>query len=200
MTRSYTARGSLLARMPGDEWQRFANLRAYLGWMYAHPGKKLLFMGCEFAQEKEWNYDTSLDWHLLDKPEHKGIQSLVRDLNHAYAGTPALHQRDCDASGFKWLVGGDVENSVFAFARFDDQGGTAIAVSNFTPIPRTNYRIGVPHAGHYKECVNTDAGVYGGSNVGNLGGVESDAIAAHGEAQSISVVLPPLSTLIFELA
>ena len=192
-------KGSLLARMPGDEWQRFANLRAYLGWMYAHPGKKLLFMGCEFAQKKEWNYDMSLDWHLLDDPNHKGVQSLVRDLNHAYVGTPALHERDCDAAGFKWLVGGDLENSVFSFARFDDVGGMVVTASNFTPVPRTHYRIGVPKAGHYKEIVNTDAGVYGGANLGNLGGVDSDVTPSHGEQQSIVVTLPPLSTLIFSL-
>ena len=190
-------KGSLLARMPGDEWQRFANLRAYLGWMYAHPGKKLLFMGCEFAQEKEWNYDTSLDWHLLDAPNHKGVQALVRDLNRTYTATPALYERDCDASGFKWLVGGDLENSVFAFARFDEGGGLVVAASNFTPVPRTHYRIGVPKAGHYREIVNTNAGVYGGSNLGNLGGVDSESVAAHGEQQSIVVTLPPLSTLIF---
>ncbi len=190
-------KGSLLARMPGDEWQRFANLRAYLGWMFAHPGKKLLFMGCEFAQEKEWNHDTSLDWHLLEQPNHKGVQTLVRDLNHSYASTPALHERDCEAEGFKWLVGGDTENSVFAFARFGAHGDLAVAVSNFTPISRTNYRVGVPRAGFYKEAVNTDAGAYGGANLGNMGGVQSESAPAHGEAQSIVLTLPPLSTLIF---
>ena len=190
-------KGSLLARMPGDEWQRFANLRAYLGFMYAHPGKKLLFMGCEFGQDREWNHDHSLDWHLLDAPNHKGVQSLVRDLNHVYAATPALYERDCEASGFKWLIGGDVENSVFAFARFGDNGGIAVAVSNFTPVPRTNYRIGVPKAGHYKEAVNTDAATYAGSNIGNLGGVDSEPVSVHGEEQSINVTLPPLSTLVF---
>ena len=189
-------KGSLLARMPGDEWQRFANLRAYLGWMFAHPGKKLLFMGCEIAQEKEWNHDTSLDWHLLENPNHKGVQSLVRDLNHNYAATPALHERDCEAEGFKWLVGGDTENSVFAFARFGAHGDLAIAVSNFTPVPRTNYRVGVPRAGFYKESLNTDAAVYGGSNLGNMGGVHSEDVGAHGEGQSIVLTLPPLSTLI----
>ena len=190
-------KGSLLARMPGDEWQRFANLRAYLGFMFAHPGKKLLFMGCEFAQEKEWNHDRSLDWHLLDDPMHKGIQNLVRDLNHTYAGTPALYERDTEASGFKWLVGGDVENSVFAFARLGDHGGLAVAACNFTPVPRTNYRIGVPRAGHYKETLNTDAGTYAGSNLGNMGGVDSEGVPAHGEEQSIVVTLPPLATVIF---
>lgn len=190
-------KGSLLARMPGDEWQRFANLRAYLGFMYAHPGKKLLFMGCEFAQEREWNHNQSLDWHLLDNPHHKGVQSLVRDLNHAYAALPALYERDCEASGFKWLIGGDTENSVFAFARFGEHGDVAIAVCNFTPVPRTNYRIGVPRAGHYREVLNTDAEIYGGSNLGNLGGLQTEDVGVHGEAQSIVATLPPLATLIF---
>ena len=190
-------KGSLLDRMPGDEWQRFANLRAYLGFMFAHPGKKLLFMGCEFAQVREWNHDGSLDWHLLDEANHKGIQTLVRDLNMTYKALPALFERDCEAEGFKWLVDGDTSNSVFAFARFGQHGALAVAVCNFTPVPRTNYRIGVPRAGHYKEAVNTDAATYSGSNVGNLGGVSSEAVATHGEDQSISVTLPPLATLIF---
>ncbi len=193
-------KGSLLDRMPGDTWQRFANLRAYLGFMYAHPGKKLLFMGCEFGQKREWNYDASLDWHLLDDPNHKGVQSLVRDLNHAYAATPALYQRDCDPEGFKWLVGGDSENSVFAFARIGEDGALAVAISNFTPMPRTNYRVGVPRAGEYKETVNTDAEAYAGSNMGNMGGVPSEPVASHGEDNSIVLTLPPLSTMIFTLA
>ena len=188
---------SLLGRMPGDQWQRFTNLRAYLGFMYAHPGKKLLFMGCEFAQEREWNHNQSLDWHLLDDPNHKGVQTLIRDLNAVYRDQPALHQRDCEADGFKWLVGGDVENSVFAFARFGQHGALAVAVCNFTPVPRTNYRIGVPRAAFYKETMNTDAAAYAGSNVGNLGGVTSEQVAAHGEEHSIVVTLPPLATMIF---
>jgi 1,4-alpha-glucan branching enzyme len=192
-------KGSLLDRMPGDTWQKFANLRAYLGFMFAHPGKKLLFMGCEFGQAREWNHDNSLDWHLLDDPNHAGVQALVRDLNKAYAGTPALYERDCEASGFKWLIGGDAENSVFAFARMGDDESLAIVVSNFTPVPRTNYQIGVPKAGHYKETVNTDAALYAGSNLGNLGGVESMPEGRHGEAQSISVTIPPLATVIFTL-
>ncbi len=190
-------KGSLLGRMPGDEWQRFANLRAYLGFMYAHPGKKLLFMGCEFGQEREWNYNHSLDWHLLDNPNHKGVQNLVRDLNGIYAGCPALHERDCEGSGFRWLVGDDVANSVFAFARFGEHDGIAVAVCNFTPVPRTNYRVGVPRSGHYKEAINTDAQGYAGSNLGNYGGVSSEEVPCHGEAQSVVVTLPPLATVIF---
>ena len=192
-------KGSLIDRMPGDTWQKFANLRAYLGFMFTHPGKKLLFMGCEFAQVREWNHDRSLDWHLLQDPNHKGIQTLVRDLNHLYAGTPALHELDCAEAGFQWLVNGDTQNSVFAYARHGEFGGLAIAVANFTPMPRTNYRIGVPKAGTYKEALNTDASCYAGSNMGNCGGVDSDPEPAHGETQSICVTLPPLATVVFTL-
>ncbi len=193
-------KGSLLDRMPGDTWQKFANLRAYLGFMFTHPGKKLLFMGCEFAQVREWNHDRSLDWHLLADPNHKGIQTLVRDLNHLYAATPALYERDCEEAGFQWLVGGDTQNSVFAYARHGDADGLAIVVANFTPVPRTNYRIGVPKPGHYKEALNTDAGCYAGSNIGNCGGLDSSPEPAHGEAQSLCVTLPPLATVVFTLA
>ncbi|WP_158809864.1 1,4-alpha-glucan branching protein GlgB [Beijerinckia sp. L45] len=190
-------KGSLLDRMPGDEWQRFANLRAYLGFMWTHPGKKLLFMGCEFAQAKEWNYNQSLDWHLLDQPNHKGVQSLVRDLNATYRATPALYERDCEASGFQWLVGGDADNSVLAFARYGDDASLAVVACNFTPVPRSNYRIGVPRAGFYREILNTDAEVYGGANMGNLGGIEAEAIPSHGEDYSIALTLPPLATIAF---
>ena len=192
-------KGSLLDRMPGDTWQKFANLRAYLGFMFTHPGKKLLFMGCEFAQAHEWNHDRSLDWHLLEDPNHKGIQSLVRDLNHLYAATPALHELDCEASGFQWLIGGDTQNSVFVYARHGDGGGLAIVAANFTPVPRTNYKVGVPRPGHYKEALNTDAGAYNGSNVGNMGGVDSQPEPLHGEAQCITLTLPPLATVVFTL-
>ena len=163
--------------------------------MFANTCKKLLFMGCELDQEKEWNHDPSLDWHLLDQPNHKGSQSLVRDLNRNYAATPALHERDCEAEGFKWLIGGATENSVFAFARFGSHGDLAVAVSNFTPVPRTNYRVGVPKPGFYRESVNTDAEVYGGSNLVNMGGVHSEDVGAHGEGHSVVLTLPPLSTL-----
>jgi len=194
-------KGSLITKMPGDQWQKFANLRAYFGFMWAHPGKKLLFMGCEFAQPREWNHDSSLDWHLLDVPEHRGVQSTIRDLNRLYAATPALYERDCEGSGFRWIVGDDQENSVFAFARFGDtQNSLAIIVSNFTPVPREGYRIGVPLPGHYIEAFNSDAEVYGGSNLGNAGGVDSEAIESHGEAQSIALTLPPLATVILVLS
>jgi 1,4-alpha-glucan branching enzyme len=190
-------KASLISKMPGDTWQRFANLRAYFGFMWGHPGKKLIFMGDELAQTREWNHDSSIDWHLLEDPNHRGIQKLACDLNAFYAATPALHERDCEATGFRWIVGDDQDNSVFAFARFGDAfQSLAIVVSNFTPVPREHYRIGVPLQGFYREAVNTDAALYGGSNLGNLGGLYAEETPSHGEAFSISLTLPPLSTLI----
>jgi 1,4-alpha-glucan branching enzyme len=192
-------KGSILGKMPGDRWQRFANLRAYYGFMWGHPGKKLLFMGGEFGQEREWNHDHSLDWHLLEDPLHRGVKDLVRDLNRAYRDLPALHERDCEAGGFQWLVSDDADNSVIAWARFGaDPGRVAIVISNFTPVPRAGYHLGVPLPGHYREVVNTDAALYGGSNVGNMGGVTAVAEEAHGRPQSIFVTLPPLATIILE--
>jgi 1,4-alpha-glucan branching enzyme len=191
-------KGSLIGKMPGDEWQRFANLRAYFGFMWGHPGKKLLFMGGEFAQLREWNHDFSLDWHLLQNRFHGGMQKLVRDLNTAYCTLPALHERDCEPSGFKWIVGDDQDKSILAFARFGDtEGEVAIVVSNFTPVPRKSYRVGVPCAGFYREVVNTDSGFYGGSDVGNGGGLEATTVPSHGEAFSLELMVPPLATVIF---
>ena len=188
---------SLLGKMPGDRWQRFANLRAYYTFMFGHPGKKLLFMGAEFAQEREWNHDTSLDWHLLADPAHAGVQRLVRDLNALYRATPALHARDCDANGFEWIDASDSANSVLSFLR---KGGPeheiAMIVVNFTPVPRQNYRIGVPAPGFYREALNSDAAMYGGSNLGNAGGVVAEPVPWHGRANSISLTLPPLGGLI----
>ena len=191
-------KGSLLGKMPGDRWQKFANLRAYFGFMWGHPGKKLLFMGGEFGQEREWNHNQSLDWHLLDDPAHAGVKDAIRDLNRLYVSTPALHSRDTEAAGFEWLVADDQDNSVIAWARKGREAGQiAVVVSNFTPVPRENYRIGVPAAGYYREAFNSDAGIYGGSNVGNMGGREADATQSHGQAHSLSLTLPPLSTMIF---
>jgi len=191
-------KSSLLEKMPGDSWQRFANLRAYLGFMYGHPGKKLLFMGGEFAQDREWNHDRSLDWHLLEKPEHAGMQRLVRDLNRLYREIPALHQRDCEADGFEWIDGGDKAASVLSFLR---RGGNpnhhAVVVCNFTPVVRQSYRVGVPEPLHYREIFNSDAAVYGGTNVGNGGGVSAAPTPWHGKPWSIELTLPPLATLIF---
>ncbi|MGU3359821.1 1,4-alpha-glucan branching protein GlgB [Methylobacterium sp. M6A4_1b] len=191
-------KGSLLGKMPGDRWQKFANLRAYYGFMWGHPGKKLLFMGCEFGQEKEWNHNQSLDWHLLEDGMHQGVKDLIRDLNHLYASTPALHSRDTEAGGFQWLVADDQDNSVIAWARKGrEPDEIAIVVSNFTPVPREGYRIGVPAAGSYREAINSDAERYGGSNIGNMGGVQAEAIASHGQPYSVSLTIPPLATTIF---
>lgn len=190
-------KGSLLDKMPGDAWQKFANLRAYYGFMWAHPGKKLLFMGCEFAQGREWNFNQSLDWHLLDDPNgwHAGVQHLVRDLNHTYRDQSALYALDFNPRGFEWLVVDDHENSVFAFARRDDQGNEIIVISNFTPVPRYNYRIGVGRAGRYREILNTDAHYYHGGNIGNIGDVYTDPYPTHQRDHSISLVIPPLATI-----
>jgi 1,4-alpha-glucan branching enzyme len=189
-------KGSLIGKMPGDRWQRFANLRAYFGFMWGHPGKKLLFMGGEFAQEREWDHDRELDWPSIEDPAHAGVQRLVRDLNRLYVSEPALHRRDCEPQGFMWTVGDDRSNSVFAFLRHaGDQAPPILVVSNMTPVPRRGYRIGVPRAGGWREIFNSDSGYYGGSNVGNEGRVGTAAIAAHGHPQSLELLLPPLSTV-----
>jgi 1,4-alpha-glucan branching enzyme len=188
---------SLIGKMPGDPWQRFANLRTYLGFMWAHPGKKLLFMGGEIAQEAEWSHDGEVEWHRLDEPAHAGVQRLVRDLNRLYASTPALHQRDCEASGFRWVIGDDRANSVVAFLRLAaDASSPILAVCNMTPVPRHFYRVGVPRAGIWREIFNSDSGLYGGSNMGNAGAVHTIRGAMHGEQQSLDLVLPPLSTVL----
>jgi 1,4-alpha-glucan branching enzyme len=189
-------KGSLIGRMPGDRWQRFANLRAYLGFMWAHPGKKLLFMGGEIAQEREWDHDRALDWHLLEDPAHAGIQRLVRDLNRLYGAEPALHRRDADPNGFQWVVGDDRANSVFVFLRLDGEGAhPVLVVCNMTPVPRHGYRIGVSGGGAWREIFNSDSGFYGGSNIGNEGRVEATSVASHGHPQSLELVLPPLATI-----
>ncbi|WP_058972276.1 1,4-alpha-glucan branching enzyme [Type-D symbiont of Plautia stali] len=188
---------SILDRMPGDAWQKFANLRAYYGWMWGFPGKKLQFMGNEFAQGREWNHDTSLDWHLLEGEDnwHNGVQRLVRDLNHSYKHFAPLHQLDFDAQGFEWLVVDDHENSVFVFVRRDREGNEIIVASNFTPVARHDYRFGVNQQGGWREVLNTDQHDYHGSDVRNHGIVHTDAIESHGRAQSISLTLPPLATI-----
>jgi 1,4-alpha-glucan branching enzyme len=188
---------SLLGKMPGDRWQRFANLRAYYTFMFGHPGKKLLFMGGEFAQEREWNHDASLDWHLLADPAHAGVQRLVRDLNALYRAVPALHARDCEGDGFEWIDANDSANSVLSFLRkAGPEQPTAVVAVNFTPVPRAKYRIGVPKPGYYREALNSDAAVYGGSNMGNGGGVAAEPVPWHGRPHSISPTLPPLGGLI----
>ena len=188
---------SILDRMPGDAWQKFANLRAYYGWLFAFPGKKLLFMGNEFAQGREWNHDVSLDWHLLEGGDnwHHGVQRLVRDLNHTYRHHKALHELDFDPYGFEWLVVDDHERSVFVFVRRDRAGNEIIVASNFTPVPRHDYRFGINQPGRWREALNTDSMHYHGSNQGNGGVVESDAIPSHGREHSLSLTLPPLATI-----
>ncbi|MGE4045799.1 MAG: 1,4-alpha-glucan branching protein GlgB [Acetobacteraceae bacterium] len=193
-------KGSLIRKMPGDDWQRFANLRAYFGFMWGHPGKKLLFMGGEIAQWSEWNHDAAIEWNLLDFPTHTGVQRLVRDLNTVYRAHPALFQRDAASTGFRWVIGDDSANSVFAFLRYgNDEERPVLIVCNFTPVPRTGYRVGVPRPGYWREILNSDAAVYGGSNLGNGGGVHSAPHFVHGEAQALSLTVPPLSTLYLAL-
>jgi 1,4-alpha-glucan branching enzyme len=195
-------KGSLLQKMPGDEWQRFANLRSLYGFMYGHPGKKLLFMGGEIAQSREWNHDRSLDWHLLDEgPFHAGVQRLVRDLNHLYREQRALHELDFDPAGFQWIDCSDWEQSILAFLRRARVPSDFVVVAcNFTPIVRHRYRVGVPQAGFYRELLNTDAAAYAGSNVGNAGGVHSEPVAAQGQPHSIVLTLPPLAVLFLKPA
>ena len=189
-------KGSILGKMPGDRWQRFANLRAYYGFMWGHPGKKLLFMGGEFGQEREWNHDTSLDWHLLQDPLHNGVKALIRDLNRLHREVPALHECDTEPGGFQWLVADDRDNSVIAWARHAPGGSMAVVVANFTPVPRHGYRIGVPRPGFYREAVNSDAGLYGGGNLGNMGGVQAEECEAHGHPYCLTLTIPPLATVI----
>ncbi len=192
-------KGSLIARMPGDRWQKFANLRAYFAFMWTHPGKKLLFMGGEFAQEAEWSHERSLDWHLLDDPMHSGVQSLVRDLNGLYRATPALHVYDVESRGFEWVDASDVEASVYSYLRWGRDGDAPVlTVCNFTPVVRQDYRIGVPRGGRWAERINTDSLIYGGSGVGNWGGVTATDTAWHGRPHSIQLTLPPLATVVLE--
>ena len=191
-------KGSLLNKMAGDAWQKFATLRAYYAFMWGYPGKKLLFMGQEFAPWGEWSEARSLDWNLLEHAPHRGVQSLVRDLNHVYRGTPALHARDCEPDGFEWLIADDKENSVFAWARHSGEGhAIVVVISNFTPVPRTGYAVPFPVAGRWREIVNTDAHSYGGSDMGNLGAVTAEPNPLNGKPAQATVTLPPLSTLYF---
>jgi len=195
-------KGSLLSKMPGDRWQQLANLRAYFGFMWAHPGKKLLFMGGELAQPHEWNHDGEIDWSLLENADHGGVQRLVSDLNHLLMQTPALYCQDASPAGFEWIIGNDQANSVYAFVRHagaDAGNEMVLAVSNLTPVPRHGYRVGVPAAGDWQECLNSDAAIYGGSNLGNGGGAHTEAIPAHGQPVSLRLTLPPLATLILRL-
>ncbi len=185
-------KGSLLAKMPGDRWRQLANLRAYLSFMWSHPGKKLLFMGCELAMEQEWNHDISLPWDLLDRPDHAGIQLLVRDLNRLYREEPALHALDTEPEGFRWITADDAQNSVYAFLRSGGGGPDIAVIANLTPQPQHDYRLGLPHGGSWREVLNSDAGMYGGGNLGNDGGVTASRDPLHGLPCSAALSLPPL--------
>jgi 1,4-alpha-glucan branching enzyme len=192
-------KGALLSKMPGDDWQKFANLRLLYGWQYAQPGKKLLFMGGEIGQWQEWHHDTSVDWHLLQWEPHQGVQRWVRDLNTLYRGTPALHQHDCDPAGFEWIDCCDWQTSAVSLIR---KGRTPeeviVAVFNFTPVPRHDYRVGVPRGGRWDEVLNSDAPLYGGSGQGNYGGLDAQAIPHHGREYSLNLAVPPLGVVMFK--
>jgi 1,4-alpha-glucan branching enzyme len=193
-------KGSLLGKLPGDEWRRFANLRLLLGHMWAHPGKKLLFMGCEFGQYAEWNHDKSLDWHLLQYPLHAGAQRWLRDLNACYKSRPALHGRDFGNEGFEWIDSRDSDLSVVSYLRRGPHGETLLVVVNATPMVRESYRIGVPVGGRWREVLNSDAPEYGGSGQGNGGGAQADDQPSHGRPHSLLLTLPPLGVLFLEPA
>ncbi len=189
-------KGSLVNKMPGDPWQKLANLRLLYGYMYAQPGKKLLFMGAELAQWREWNHESSLDWHLLDDPAHAGIYNWLGDLNRLYRGEPALHECDSSPDGFEWVDANDALNSVLSFLRKGaSPDDTFLVVLNFTPIPRENYRVGVPRRGYWAEVLNSDAAEYQGSGKGNMGGVETVPIPLHGRPYSLTLNLPPLGVV-----
>ena len=190
---------SMFGKIPGDDWQKAATLRALYGFMYAHPGKKLMFMGSEFGQGREWNHDDDLEWYLLGEPLHEGLRRYVQDLNRVYAAEPPLHEVDFDTAGFQWIDCNDSEKSVVSLIRRSKNGDQfLVAVLNFTPVPREGYRIGVPQAGSYHEVINSDADVYGGGNVGNGGSVEAESIPSHGYQHSITLTLPPLGFLLFK--
>jgi len=189
-------KGSLLSKMPGDEWQRFANLRALYGYMWAQTGKKLLFMGGEFGQWAEWNHDSQLDWYLLEQPLHAGLQRWVSDLNRVYRSEPALYAGDTSPEGFEWIDANDSANSVVTFIRkapgVDD---VVLVACNFTPVPRENYLVGAPRGGWWHEILNSDAPEYGGSGWGNFGGVEAAPIPRHGRPHALNLTLPPLGAV-----
>ena len=192
-------KGTLLSKMAGDDWQKMAGLRAYYGFMWGYPGKKLLFMGQEFAQQREWSESRGLDWHLLDQPGHAGMKTLIADLNRLYRETPALHARDCESDGFEWLIVDDAANSVYAWLRKAGDGQPPVAVvTNFTPVPRDNYRLPLPRTGRWRERLNTDATNYGGSGRGNLGEITARAEQSHGQPASAEISLPPMATVMFE--
>jgi 1,4-alpha-glucan branching enzyme len=188
-------KGSLINKMPGDRWQKFANLRMFYSWMWAHPGKKLLFMGGEFAQWSEWKHDSSLDWHVFLGEEHAGMQRLLRDLNHLYTTRPALHALDHESGGFTWLDANDGDNSIFAFLRTEPSGEKVYVVINATPVTRKGYRVGVTDAGTYRELLNSDADIYGGTNIINTTPLLAEQNAWQGQPWSVQIDLPPLAAV-----
>jgi 1,4-alpha-glucan branching enzyme len=191
----------MIDKLPGDAWQKYATLRTLYGYMFGHPGKKLLFMGNEFGQWREWSHDRSLDWHLLEDPAHAGLQRFVRDLNLRYHAEPALFERDYHGDGFRWIDCNDNENSVVSLVRYArERRDFVVMVFNFTPVPRADYRIGVPAPGRYVELLNSDSALYGGSNVGNAGSVLSEGVLAHGFDQSLRLMVPPLGCLLLKPA
>ncbi|MDQ1363432.1 MAG: 1,4-alpha-glucan branching enzyme, partial [Pseudomonadota bacterium] len=191
-------KGSMLYKMPGDEWQRFANLRLLYTYMFTYPGKKLLFMGCEFAQGSEWNHATTLDWYVLEYAPHQGVQKLVGDLNKHYRNYPALHRHDFESAGFEWIDCNDTDQSVLSYLR-QGNGETLVVILNFTPVPRYKYRVGVPHAGHYREIINSDSAYYAGSNLGNGGDLYTQDIAWMNRPCSLELTLPPLAGVVLKL-
>jgi 1,4-alpha-glucan branching enzyme len=190
-------KGSLLHKMPGDDWQRFANLRLLYGYQFGQPGKKLLFMGDELAQRREWDHEGSLDWHLLDAPAHGGILRWVSDLNRLYREQGALHERDADPGGFAWTQPNEADTSLLSFLRMSSDGSPLLVVCNFTPVPRSNVLVGVPSGGYWQELLNSDAENYGGSGWGNLGGVEAQPVPVQGSPWTLTVTVPPLGCVFF---
>jgi 1,4-alpha-glucan branching enzyme len=189
-------KGSMINKMPGDEWQKFANLRSLYAYMWAHPGKQLLFMGGEIAQFHEWDHDSSLDWHLFDHHPHRGVQSLIRDLNRVYTETPALWELDSSPEGFQWIDANDADNNVLSFFRTNSKRDEFIVcIANLSPVPRTGFRVGLPTKGTFYEIVNTDADSYGGTNVGNMGSVDAEKVPWHGLDHSALLTLPPLGVV-----
>jgi 1,4-alpha-glucan branching enzyme len=191
-------KGALLSKMPGDDWQKFANLRVLLGYMYTQPGKKLLFMGADIGQWREWSHDESLDWHLLQYAPHRGLQRWVRDLNALYRAEPALHQLDCDPAGFEWIDCHDSDDSTLTYLRRSRDGSAMVIACNFTPVPRQQFVAGVPYAGYWREVLNSDAALYGGSDIGNAGGVQAEEVPSYGRPCRLVLTLPPLAAVVFK--
>jgi 1,4-alpha-glucan branching enzyme len=189
-------KGSLIGKMPGDLWQKFANMRLLYAYMYAQPAKKLLFMGGEFGQWAEWSHEESLEWHLLKYDSHRQLQRFVGDLNRTYRSEKALHELDCDPAGFEWIDGSDSQQSMLSFMRKSTGGSEiVVAVFNFTPMPRQNYRVGVPRGGYWIEILNSDSKQYGGADFGNLGGIQAESTASHGRPNSVNLTVPPMGAL-----